>query len=183
MVLDIGRRPGMQVKYWVREGAMLTTVAQFSQIWKHESESTARVLAALTDASLHQQVTPLDRSLGEIAWHIATSIPEMANRTGLRVAGGDGRAPVPTSAAAIRDAYVQAAASLLEQVGLHWTDETLKVKDEMYGESWARGLTLQALVFHEIHHRGAMTVLMRQAGLIVPGIYGPNREETEMMKG
>ena len=87
------------------------------------------------------------------------------------------------SAAAIRDAYVQAAASLLEQVGLHWTDETLKVKDEMYGESWARGLTLQALVFHEIHHRGAMTVLMRQAGLVVPGIYGPNREETEIMKG
>jgi len=162
---------------------MLTTVTQFSQIWKHESEATARVLAALTDASLHQQVTPLDRSLGEIAWHVATSIPEMANRTGLRVAGGDGRAPAPTSAAAIRDAYVQAAASLLEQVGLHWTDETLKVKDDMYGEQWARGLTLQALVFHEIHHRGAMTVLMRQAGLVVPGIYGPNREETAKMKG
>jgi uncharacterized damage-inducible protein DinB len=53
----------------------------------------------------------------------------------------------------------------------------------MYGEHWPRGLTLQALVFHEIHHRGAMTVLMRQAGLTVPGIYGPNREETERMKG
>ena len=56
-----------------------------------EEATLARILAALTDASLHQQVTPLDRSLGEIAWHIATSIPEMANRTGLRVAGGDGR--------------------------------------------------------------------------------------------
>jgi len=162
---------------------MLTSVAQFSQIWKHESEATARVLAALTDASLTQRVTPRDRSLGEIAWHVATSIPEMMNRTGLRIAGGDDRASAPASAASIRDAYVQAAAALLQQVRLHWTDETLKVKDEMYGERWARGLTLQALVFHEIHHRGAMTVLMRQAGLVVPGIYGPNREETERMKG
>jgi len=160
---------------------MLTTVAQFSQIWKHESEATARVLAALTDESLAQRVTPLDRSLGELAWHIATSIPEMANRTGLRVRGDDPETPAPTSAAAIREAYVQAAVSLLEQVGLHWTDETLKVKDDMYGEPWPRGLTLQALVFHEIHHRGQITVLMRQAGLVVPGIYGPNREETQRM--
>jgi uncharacterized damage-inducible protein DinB len=30
---------------------------------------------------------------------------------------------------------------------------------------------------HEIHHRGQMTVLMRQAGLKVPGVYGPSREE------
>ncbi len=162
---------------------MLTSIAQFGQIWKHESEATARVLAALTDESLSQRVGPRDRSLGEIGWHIATSIPEMANRTGLRVAGADHEAPAPGSAAPIREAYVQAAGSLLQQVRLHWTDETLKVTDDMYGERWPRGVTLQALVFHEIHHRGAMTVLMRQAGLTVPGIYGPNREETERLKG
>jgi uncharacterized damage-inducible protein DinB len=30
---------------------------------------------------------------------------------------------------------------------------------------------------HQAHHRGQMTVLMRQAGLTVPGVYGPAREE------
>ncbi|MCK4657684.1 MAG: hypothetical protein KAT85_11650, partial [candidate division Zixibacteria bacterium] len=30
-----------------------------------------------------------------------------------------------------------------------------------------------------IHHRGQMTVLMRQAGLKVPGVYGPSMEEWE----
>jgi uncharacterized damage-inducible protein DinB len=30
---------------------------------------------------------------------------------------------------------------------------------------------------HEIHHRAQMTVLMRQAGLKVPGLYGPAKEE------
>jgi len=161
---------------------MLTSIAQFSQIWRSESEATARVLEALTDASLAQRVTSRDRSLGDIAWHVATSIPEMMSWTKIRVAGGDHHAPTPFSAGAIREAYAQAATSLLEQVSREWTDETLRVEDEMYGERWPRGLTLQALVFHEIHHRGAMTVLMRQAGLTVPGVYGPNREETEAMK-
>ena len=47
----------------------------------------------------------------------------------------------------------------------------------MYGQRWTRGFTLHALLEHQIHHRGQMTVLMRQAGLRVPGIYGPARED------
>ena len=47
----------------------------------------------------------------------------------------------------------------------------------MYGESWKRGFTLDVLVRHQTHHRGQMTVLMRQAGLRVPGVCGPARED------
>jgi uncharacterized damage-inducible protein DinB len=47
----------------------------------------------------------------------------------------------------------------------------------MYGEAWTRGRTLAALVAHQTHHRAQMTVLMRQAGLEVPGVYGPARQE------
>jgi len=52
----------------------------------------------------------------------------------------------------------------------------------MYGEKWARGVTLHILLVHEIHHRGQMTVLMRQAGLKVPGVYGPAKEEWTQYK-
>jgi uncharacterized damage-inducible protein DinB len=38
-------------------------------------------------------------------------------------------------------------------------------------------MALRVLIQHEVHHRGQMTVLMRQAGLEVPGVYGPAREE------
>ena len=38
-------------------------------------------------------------------------------------------------------------------------------------------MTLQGLIHHEIHHRAEMIVLMRLAGLPVPGLYGPTREE------
>ncbi|MCK6259572.1 DinB family protein [Fictibacillus sp. KIGAM418] len=49
----------------------------------------------------------------------------------------------------------------------------------MYGEKWENGLTLYILNCHQIHHRGQMTVLMRLAGLKVPGVYGPSIEEME----
>ncbi len=47
----------------------------------------------------------------------------------------------------------------------------------MYGEKWTRGVTLQVLVNHQIHHRAQMTVVMRLLGLGVPGVYGPAKEE------
>ncbi|HUJ75909.1 MAG TPA: DinB family protein, partial [bacterium] len=46
-----------------------------------------------------------------------------------------------------------------------------------YGRPWRRASVLSSLVRHQIHHRGQLTVLMRQAHLVVPGIYGPAREE------
>jgi uncharacterized damage-inducible protein DinB len=58
-----------------------------------------------------------------------------------------------------------------------WNDESLQQTDDMYGEKWKRGVTLTVLISHQAHHRGQMTVLMRQAGLKVPGVYGPAREE------
>jgi uncharacterized damage-inducible protein DinB len=41
---------------------------------------------------------------------------------------------------------------------------------------------LDKLIRHQIHHRGQITILMRQAGLAAPGVYGPNEEETAAMK-
>jgi len=160
---------------------MICTIAEFIATWRRESVTTARVLAALTDASLARRISPQDRTLGELAWHITTNVLEMPRRTGLDLAGPEHTAPCPTSARAIAATYNEAARSLLAAVGTNWTDATLKVEDDMYGERWTRAATLTALIVHEIHHRGQATVLMRQAGLAVPSIYGPNREETAAM--
>ena len=58
-----------------------------------------------------------------------------------------------------------------------WTDADLDKVDDMFGERWTRRFTLLVLINHQIHHRGQMTVLMRQAGLRVPGMYGPAKED------
>ncbi|MGA2381636.1 MAG: DinB family protein [Spirochaetia bacterium] len=41
------------------------------------------------------------------------------------------------------------------------------------GGRWTRAGVLASLVKHQIQHRAQMTVLMRQTGIRVPGVYGP----------
>jgi uncharacterized damage-inducible protein DinB len=155
---------------------MFTAVEHFLKTWSHESVQTARVMAALTDQSLQQRVAEGHRSLGELAWHVVVSQREIVGKTGLEYDAPSKRDPVPERAAEIHSAYVDAAKALAAAVERQWTDETLRVTDELYGREWPRGLTLAVVLYHEIHHRGQMTVLMRQAGLKVPGVYGPSAD-------
>ena len=142
---------------------------------------TGKILASLTDGSLGQKVSDGGRTLGFLGWHLAQTPGEMLGKVGLSIDGPGFDVECPTSAAAIAEAYAKAARSVNDQVAANWTDETLLQKDEMYGETWERGLTLFYLIAHQGHHRGQMTVLMRQAGLAVPGVYGPSKEEWAAM--
>jgi uncharacterized damage-inducible protein DinB len=48
---------------------------------------------------------------------------------------------------------------------------------DVFGRKMSVGTLLLFLLKHEIHHRGQITVLMKQAGLNVPGFHGPSKEE------
>jgi uncharacterized damage-inducible protein DinB len=156
---------------------MFLALSAFLDTWKKESELTQRILDTLTDDSLKQVVTADDRTLGRIAWHIVTTIPEMISKTGLVLEGTKKDAPLPDSARIIADFYRQECKTLVTAITDRWNDQTLLEERNMYGQIWTIGATLEALIAHEIHHRGQMTVLMRQAGLRVPGVMGPSREE------
>jgi len=160
---------------------MYASVDAFLKDWEEESSRTVKLLDALTDPSLAQRVGPEDRTLGRIAWHIVTTLPELMGRVGLKISSVSESAPVPGTAAEVSKTYKAAAAELASEIKQSWTDETLQVEDNMYGHTWRRAQTLEVLVRHQIHHRGQMTVLMRQAGLVVPGIYGMAREEWASM--
>lgn len=156
---------------------MFRKIDDFLSSWTHEHDATMKVLQALTDDSLSQRVYDGGRTLGYLAWHITLTLSEMMNRTGLTVQGPAHDAPAPSSAADIAAAYSASSASLVQEIKDKWTDETLTETDDMYGETWPRGITLAVLINHQAHHRGQVTVLMRQAGLSVPGVYGPSKEE------
>jgi uncharacterized damage-inducible protein DinB len=156
---------------------MFTSIEQFKKEWQSESDATRKIFSTLTDKSLKQPITSDHRTLGRIAWHIVNSIPHMANKTGLHVEGPDKDIPVPSSADEIKQAYDKAAQSLENQVSNNWNDESLQIEDNLFGEKWKRRMSLFALIKHQIHHRGQMTILMRQAELQVQGIYGPTKEE------
>ena len=156
---------------------MYRRIEDFLCNWEYEAASTSKIIGLLTEAVRGQSIAPGHRTLDRLAWHLAQSITEMMSHTGLPVAGADPEAPVPEKVAAIKKAYDDASASLVEAMKAGWHDGTLEIEDNMYGQTWKRGVTLNMLLMHQAHHRGQMTVLLRQAGLKVPGIYGPALEE------
>jgi uncharacterized damage-inducible protein DinB len=149
----------------------------FLNEWAQERRSTAKLMRLLTDESLAQPVAPGGRTLGFLAWHLVQTFPEMLANVGIDPDAPPVGAPVPQSAAQIADAYERASASVLERVGAAWSDDMLDDDVQAYGQTFKRGFMLDMLIRHEAHHRGQMTVLMRQAGLPVAGPYGPAREE------
>ncbi len=155
---------------------MFRHIEDFERSWAYETEATLKILRALTDGALGQAVGPGGRSLGRLAWHLTLTLPEMMKEAGLPVQGPGPDTPQPALAEIIRQ-YEESARSVGTGVGERWTDAMLVEAIPMYGESWPRGAALSALIAHQTHHRGQMTVLMRQAGLPVPGVYGPAREE------
>ncbi len=156
---------------------MFTTIADLLEVWRAESESTARVLDALTDDALSYRAHERSRTAGELAWHIVTAVREIAKHTGLDIDGPTKETPMAPTVQDISAAYRRAADSLCVAVEGSWFDGTLVVDDDVYGEQWPRGKTLFVLLCHEIHHRGQLTLMLREAGLRVPGVYGPSGDE------
>ncbi|HSU13554.1 DinB family protein [Longimicrobium sp.] len=161
---------------------MYRKIEDFERDWASESEATLKVLRELTDASLEQRVSPQGRSAGRLAWHLAGTVPELLGAAGLNGLEGPGEHdPVPERASEIVEAYERAARSVPGAVRSQWSDDELADEIPMYGQSWPKGQALSVLVLHQTHHRGQLTVLMRQAGLKVPGCYGPAAEEWAAM--
>lgn len=155
---------------------MYRSLQDFQKTWPEEAAMTHEVIAALSDESLQQKVTTDGRSLGFLAWHVTQAMGGMVGQVGVAVDGPESDTPIPSHASEIATIYKNAAHSLLDNVLQAWTDDMLPEEVEVYGMKWTRGYTLFSLILHQAHHRGQMTVLMRQAGLVVPNTYGPTRE-------
>ncbi len=156
---------------------MYISIEDFLTEWKAESEATMKVLNNLTSESLGQKVYPEGRTLGYIAWHLVDTIVEMFSKTGIEFKSIKEGEDHGDDLKLIQSGYRETAEELSRQLSSSWSDDMLNDELNLYGEKWKRRDLLSGLVLHQIHHRGQMTVLMRQAGLKVPGVYGPSKEE------
>jgi uncharacterized damage-inducible protein DinB len=157
---------------------MIRVISDFTQTWKVESQSTLKVFSNLTDESLGQKVYEGGRTLGFIAKHIISTLcdSDMPGKIGIRVSMTEKEIKALKTVEELKTAYAKLSIEILDAV-LQWKDEDLLEEVDLYGQSWTKGFTLYVLINHQIHHRGQMTVLMRQAGLKVPGVCGPSKEE------
>ncbi|TWT00598.1 DinB family protein [Planomicrobium sp. CPCC 101079] len=160
---------------------MYRTLEDFLVQWRQEAVMTLQVLEMLTDESLNQQITLENRTLGRLGWHLTTTLGEMMGHAGLEFEATPEDLPVPKSAKEIADAYRISSDAMVKAMEEQWTDETLQEERNMYGDNWTVAQVMSGLVLHQTHHRGQMTVLMRQAGLKVPGLYGPAMEDWAAM--
>lgn len=158
---------------------MYHSINEFVQDWEQERALTVKVLEALSDDSLGQAVSDAQkRTLGELGWHLVGALPIMLGAAGLQIDGPEFKRPTPTRAAEIVDAYRQMSDAVAVALKEQWSDEKLAENILLFGhiDTTYAGV-LQTVVRHQIHHRGQMTILMRQAGVVPPGVYGPNEEE------
>ena len=159
---------------------MFSSIPQFLEIWSSESASTLKLLKVLTNNSLSQIIYPEGRTLGQLANHILETLTELPSKLQLGIQ--EEHADF-SDVKEIVSNYERCSHDLVESIAHKWTDADLLKTNNLYGEDWTNAFSLQVLIMHQCHHRGQMTVLMRQAGLIVPGIYGPSKEEWAALIG
>lgn len=152
---------------------MISSLEGFRKTWLHESASTIQLFEALTDESLSTRIDDEHRTLGRIANHLIETITEMPEKLGLPIKE---ESPNHTNVADLVRDYREKSDALLAAVDATLSDGMLTETRNMYGMEWTVAYGLHVIIMHQCHHRGQMTVLMRQAGLVPPGMYGPTKE-------
>mgnify|MGYP000432576860 CR=1 FL=1 len=156
---------------------MVRTIKDFLERWQEEADNTLKVISSLTDEAL-QRNGPGTRTLGRLANHLIETLSEFPHKLGLPI---EEEFITYKTVQELSIAYQVAANRVLNAVAENWQDDILDEETNMYGENWKNGVSLYYLIAHQTHHRAQMTTLMRLAGLRVPGIYGPSREEWKEM--
>ncbi|MCC5891835.1 DinB family protein [Exiguobacterium sp.] len=154
---------------------MYRTKQDFITDWETSSRGTLDVLRAVTDEALGQAIVPGHNSLGWIGWHVTTALGYFTNLLGFRLSALKSLTQ-PNEAATIADQYERYAGEIL-RVAEQFTDDYLLEEVDVHGTMKPRGAVLRMMMDHQTHHRGQMTVLLRQAGLTVPGVMGPTKEQ------
>ena len=154
---------------------MYRTVEDFSKEWHVSSKGTLNVMKAITDDKMSQAIVEGHNSLGWLAWHLVSVGGAFGQFAGLQIPAPGPNMQAPSHMADIIQAYEAVIEAYKKEI-LTLTDEQLLEEVQAFGGTMPRGQLLRVLVDHQTHHRGQMTVLLRQAGLPVPPVMGPTAE-------
>ena len=156
---------------------MYNFIESFIKDFEHEKKSTLKYFNTINDDKLEITFHENIRTIGWLSWHIVVTISEMLNHAGLNVMGPKDENLQPSSMSEMIDQYNKSCESAIHEIKNNWNDSQLNDDVTMYGQTWKKGVVLSALLFHQTHHRGQLSILMRLSEVVVPGVIGPAKQE------
>jgi len=161
----------------------MSTVEALLQELEQEAQTTRRVLERVPGDRLTGKPHDKSMSLGQLALHVAMvpgAVAEISRQSPVQVP--DFKHPTATSAAELIPALEQSIATARKIVGAMDDAALASTWRAMDGEKEVMALPVGALLRsimlnHWYHHRGQLSVYLRQVGVPVPSIYGPSADE------
>lgn len=150
---------------------------------EQEAQTTRRVLERVPDAHLGWKPHAKSWTLGQLALHVATvpgNVAEIASRSPVEVpqftqqAAATAAELVPTLEKSI--AKAKQILGRMDDATLAATWKLMDGDQEIM--AIPRGAFLRSIMLnHWYHHRGQLSVYLRQLNVPVPSIYGPSADE------
>lgn len=162
---------------------MATLAQSMIQELQNEARTTRRVLERVPTDKLQWKPHPTARSLGELAIHIAAvpgAVAELSSKSPVQVPNF--KDPTLHDTADLLPALDESIARAVRIVG-GMDDATLAADWQlMRGDQTVMKIPRVAflrsvMLNHWYHHRGQLSVYLRELGVPVPSIYGPSADE------
>jgi uncharacterized damage-inducible protein DinB len=151
---------------------------------EEEARTTRRVLERVPDDQLQWRPHEKARTLGELAMHVATVPGGVAEfvASPSPAQAPDFVDPVPKSASELVPALNQSIATAKKVLGSLEDTELMATWRVMQGErelfAAPRVAVLRSIMLnHWYHHRGQLTMYLRELDVPIPSIYGPSADE------
>jgi uncharacterized damage-inducible protein DinB len=150
---------------------------------EQEAGTTRRVLERVPGDQLNWRPHPKSMTLGQLALHVATvpgGVAEIATQSPFQVP--EFTRPSATSAAELVPALDSSVARARELLGA-LDDAALAAPWKLMNGNREvmtipRAAVLRSIMLnHWYHHRGQLSVYLRQLGVPLPSIYGPSADE------
>ncbi len=150
---------------------------------EEEAQTTRRVLQRVPDGQLAWRPHEKARTLGELALHVAIvpgGVAEFAVQS--PVQAPQFTDPSPNSASELIPALDQSIAKAKKLLGGMDDATLMAIWRMMQGDRELFAIPRVALLRssmlnHWYHHRGQLTVYLRELGVPIPSIYGPSADE------
>jgi uncharacterized damage-inducible protein DinB len=165
----------------------MVTMDELLQELEQEAGSTRRVLERVPQDQFDWKPHAKSMTMGQLALHVAT-IPGAIAEVGTRAtfdANTSIPRPTPASSAELLGALSQSIATAKKILGAmgdagltaSWT----MVDGDREIMAMPRVLLFRKVLFnHWYHHRGQLTVYLRQVGALVPATYGASADENPL---